>query len=68
MSTQLKKVTIYLAADEYARMKTLAEDEGVTVSAIMRAKLGLSYKGRGAPEGNLNRQRKIMIKGKNKVG
>ncbi len=60
MSTQLKKVTIYLAADEYARMKALAEDEGVTVSAIVRAKLGLSYKRRGAPEGNLNRQGKII--------
>ncbi len=45
MSTQLKKVTIYLEADEYERMKALAEDEGVTVSAIVRAKLGLSYKG-----------------------
>lgn len=56
MSTQLKKVTIYLTAAEYASMKAEADDEGVTVSAILRAKLGLDYKRRGAPEGNANRQ------------
>jgi len=56
MSSGLNKVTVYLTAEEYARMKAEAEDEGVTVSAILRAKLGLSYKRRGAPVGNANRR------------
>jgi hypothetical protein len=49
-------VTVYLTAEEYAAMKAEAEDEGVTVSAILRAKLGLAYKRRGAPAGNTNRR------------
>lgn len=56
MSTALNKVTLYLTAEEYALMKAEAEDECVTVSAIVRAKLGLEYKRRGAPAGNTNRQ------------
>jgi hypothetical protein len=56
MSTQLKKVTLYLTAAEYAAFKDEADDEGVTVSALLRAKLGLAYKRRGAPAGNTNRQ------------
>jgi hypothetical protein len=64
MSTQLKKVTIYLTAAEYAALKAEADDEGVTISAILRAKLGLDYKRRGAPEGNTNRQTSAMAKGR----
>jgi hypothetical protein len=56
MSTALNKVTVYLTDEEYAAMKAEAEDEGVTVSAILRAKLGLTYKRRGAPAGNANRR------------
>lgn len=56
MSTTLNKVTLYLTAEEYALMKAEAEDEDVTVSAILRAKLGLEYKRRGAPAGNTNRR------------
>ncbi len=56
MSSLLHKVTVYLTAEEYAAMKAEAEDEGVTVSAIVRARLGLAYKRRGAPPGNTNRQ------------
>jgi len=56
MSRPLHKVTVYLTAEEYAVMKAEAEDEGVTVSAILRAKLGLAYKRRGAPAGNTNRR------------
>ena len=56
MNTALNKVTLYLTAEEYALMKAEAEDEGVTVSAILRAKLGLAYKRRGAPAGNTNRR------------
>lgn len=51
----MRKVTLYLSAAEHAGVKALAEDEGVTVSAILRAQLGLEYKRRGAPEGNMNR-------------
>jgi len=58
MSRPLHKVTVYLTAEEYAVMKAEAEDEGVTVSAILRAKLGLAYKRRGAPTGNTNRRRR----------
>jgi hypothetical protein len=56
MKSPLHKVTVYLTAEEYAPMKALAEDEGVTVSAVLRAKLGLDYKRRGAPVGNANRR------------
>ena len=56
MSSPLHKVTVYLTAEEYAVIKAEAEDEGVTVSAILRARLGLAYKRRGAPPGNTNRR------------
>lgn len=56
MSTQLRRVTVYLTAEEYATLKAIAEEEAVSVAAVVRAKLGLSYKRRGAPEGNRNRQ------------
>ncbi len=56
MSTHLKKVTVYFTEEEYAELKAIAEDEGVTVSAVLRAKLGLDYKQRGAPQGNTNRR------------
>jgi hypothetical protein len=61
MSSGLNKVTLYLTTEEYAQMKAEAEDEGVTVSAILRAKLGLSYKRRGAPRGNTNRRATTKI-------
>lgn len=68
MNERLYKLTVYLTAEEYAVMKAAAEDEGVTVSAILRAKLGLSYKRRGAPAGNTNRRTKASVEktGKNK--
>lgn len=56
MKSPLYKVTVYLTAEEYAPLKALAEDEGVSVSAVLRAKLGLDYKRRGAPVGNANRR------------
>jgi hypothetical protein len=56
MSRALKKVTVYFTAEEYAPLQALAEDEEVTLSAVVRAKLGLSYKRRGAPAGNRNRR------------
>ncbi len=59
MNKDLKKVTLYLSAEEHAEVKALAEDEGVTVSAVLRAQLGLKYKRRGAPKGNMNRQTRV---------
>jgi len=58
MSTQLKKVTVYLTAEEYAPLKAIAVEEEVSIGAVVRARLGLSYKRRGAPTGNRNRQAK----------
>ncbi len=56
MTRQLRKVTLYLSTEEHAEMQALAEDEAVSISAVLRARLGLAYKRRGAPEGNMNRQ------------
>lgn len=56
MRRGLQQVTVYLTEEEYGVIKAEAEDERVTVSAMVRAKLGLSYKGRGAPVGNRNRR------------
>ncbi len=67
MINELRKVTLYLSAEEHAEMKALAEDEGVTVSAIVRAQLGLAYKRRGAPEGNRNRQPEVTARGQHRV-
>ena len=58
MRKNLRKVTLYMSEEELAEVKAVAEDEGVTISAVVRAHLGLAYKGRGAPKGNTNRQRK----------
>ncbi len=68
MSGRLHKVTVYLTAEEYAVMKAEAEDEGVTVSAILRAKLGLAYKRRGAPAGNTNRRSRATVSQREKTG
>jgi hypothetical protein len=58
MKTTLHKVTVYLTTEEHARLKAAADDEGVTLSAMLRAGLGLTYRRRGAPAGNVNRRRK----------
>ena len=56
--TRLKTVSVYLSEGEYREVKALADDEGVSVSQVIRAKLGLPYSKRGAPEGNRNRSPK----------
>lgn len=53
----LKPITAYFSPDEYQQVKEEAEDNGVTVSALVRAKLGFPVTQRGAPEGNKNRQK-----------
>ena len=63
MRKNLRKVTLYMSAEELAEVKAVAEDEGVAISAVVRAQLGLTYKGRGAPKGNTNRQRKGSARG-----
>ena len=57
----LKRVTVYFTEEEYAELKAIADDEGVTISAVLRAKLGLDYKRRGAPQGNTNRRAPATI-------
>ena len=52
----LKKVTVYLTQEEYSGLEELAEDEEVTLGAVIRAKLGFAYRRRGAPRGNTNRR------------
>ena len=59
MTKQLRKVTLYLSEEEHAEVQAVAEDEEVSVGAILRARLGLTYKRRGAPKGNVNRQPKL---------
>ena len=52
----LKKVTVYLTEEEYGGLEELAQDEEVTLGAVIRAKLGFPYRRRGAPRGNTNRR------------
>jgi hypothetical protein len=58
----LKKVTIYLSPEEYAAFQEIADDEDVTLGAVVRAKLGLVYKRRGAPKGNSNRRARAKVR------
>jgi hypothetical protein len=51
----LKPITAYFSPEEYQQVKNEADDNGVTVSALVRAKLGFAVTHRGAPEGNKNR-------------
>jgi len=67
MRKNLRKVTLYLSEEELAEVKAVAEDEGATISAVVRAHLGLAYKGRGAPQWNTNRQRKGSTRGRESV-
>jgi hypothetical protein len=53
----LKSITAYFSSEEYDQVKVEADDNGVTVSALVRAKLGFAVTHRGAPEGNKNRQK-----------
>lgn len=65
MQKGMKKVTFYLTEEEYSEMAALASDEEVSLSAVVRAKLGLSYRRRGAPEGNSNGRKEngVALKG-----
>ncbi len=55
---RLKKVTIYLTEEEIAPLQAIAEEEEVTLCAVVRAQLGLPYRRRGAPTANTNRRRR----------
>lgn len=65
---RLKKVTIYFTEEEYAELQAIADNEDVTLSAVVPAKLGLAYKRRGAPSGNTNRQRRAKAEGPDRTG
>jgi hypothetical protein len=51
----LKPITAYFSSEEYNQVKDEAEENGVTASALVRAKFGFPVTQRGAPEGNQNR-------------
>jgi hypothetical protein len=53
--TNLVSAKVYLTVGEFNKIKALADDEAVTVSAVLRARLGLKYISRGAPLKNQNR-------------
>lgn len=54
---RLRKVTIYLSEEELAPLQAIADEEEVTLCAVVRAKLGLPHRRRGAPAANTNRQK-----------
>ena len=58
---ELKSVTVYLSPAEFDYLTEEANDHGVTVSAYIRARLGLAVRGRGAPVG---KRSKVKKKGK----
>jgi hypothetical protein len=60
----LKSITVYFNEAEHQHIISEAEDHGVTVSAYVRARLGLAVTQRGAPVGNSNRQSNERPKGK----
>lgn len=54
---ELKSVTVYFNAAEFAHVSEEASDHGVSVSAYIRARLGLAVRERGAPEGKRHQRR-----------
>lgn len=47
----LRRISAYFTPDEYDELKELADDEGVTVSAYVRARLlGVMVRHRGRPK------------------
>ena len=54
MTTELKRIVVYLTETEMEKLKDKALAKEQTISCYVRAKLGLKEKLRGAPEGNLN--------------
>lgn len=59
---ELKSVTVYFKAEELEHISEEASDHGVSVSAYIRARLGLGVRQRGAPTGK-RRQRKVSEAG-----
>jgi hypothetical protein len=53
----LKSVTVYFQAEEFKDLSEEANDHGVSVSAYIRARLGLAVRGRGAPVGKKHQRR-----------
>lgn len=54
---QLKSVTVYFISEEYEYVSEEASDHGVSVSAYIRARLGLAVRQRGAPTGKRQQRR-----------
>lgn len=65
MTTELKRLVIYVTEKELDRFKERAAENDQTVSAYVRSRLGLKTElKRGAPEGNRNRAGKRSAKRK----
>ncbi len=54
---QLKAVTVYFNPEEYSYISEEAVDHGVSVSAYIRARLGMVVRQRGAPAGKRHQRR-----------
>ena len=54
MTTEMKRIVVYLTDDEVEKVQDKATEKELTLSAYVRARLGFKAKPRGAPEGNLN--------------
>ncbi|HLF66582.1 MAG TPA: hypothetical protein VI522_03115 [Gammaproteobacteria bacterium] len=54
MTTELKRMVVYLTDTELEKLRKRADKEAQTVSGYVRTHLGLKEKFRGAPVGNQN--------------
>jgi hypothetical protein len=64
---KLRKVTVYLTAEELLALKAEAESKEKTLSSLIRAKIKLPQITRGAPLGNANRRKPPLPKSKRKL-
>lgn len=65
MTTELKRVVMYVTEKELDRFKERAEENNQTLAAYLRERLGLRTElKRGAPEGNRNAAGKRAAKRK----
>ncbi len=64
---KLKSVAVYFNPEEFEHISEEANDHGVTVSAYIRARLGLPVRERGAPSGK-RQQRRVSKAGVGRPG
>jgi hypothetical protein len=54
MTTELKRIVVYLTDAELEKLRNRADRKAQTISGYVRTSLGLKEKFRGAPVGNQN--------------